>query len=76
MIKDIIKNNKYCIYIDDSLLCIKNYKIIIDVSESFIKIKLDNKIINIKGKNMIINRLDEYDLSIKGSFVDIEFKDE
>lgn len=73
MIKDIIKNSKYCISIEDNLICIKNYIRIIDISESYIKIKLNNKIIKIKGNNMIINRLDEYDLSIKGIFNNIEF---
>ena len=43
MIKDIIKNNKYCISIEDNLICIKNYIRIIDISESYIKIKLIDK---------------------------------
>lgn len=73
MIKDIIKNNNYCIYIENNIICIKNYIRIIDISESFIKIKLNNKIIHINGINMIINKLDEYDLSIKGEFKDIKF---
>ena len=47
MIKDIIKNNKYCISIEDNLICIKNYIRIIDISESYIKIKLNNKIVKI-----------------------------
>ena len=46
MIKDIIKNNKYCISIEDNLICIKNHIRIIDISESYIKIKLNNKIGN------------------------------
>ena len=46
---------------------------IIDISETFIKIKLNNKTIKIKGNNMVINRLDEHDLSIKGEYKDIEF---
>lgn len=73
MIKDIIKNNKYCISIEDNLIYIKNYIRIIDISESYIKIKLNNKILKIKGNNMVINRLDECDLSIKGIFNNIEF---
>ncbi len=73
MIKDIIKNNNYYICIENNLICIKNYIRIIDISDTFIKIKLNNKTIKIKGNNMIINRLDEHDLSIKGEYKDIEF---
>ena len=73
MIKDIIKDNSYYICLENNLICIKNYIRIIDISETFIKIKLNNKTIKIKGNNMVINRLDECDLSIKGIFNNIEF---
>ena len=76
MIKDIIKNNSYYICLENNLICIKNYIRIIDISETFIKIKLNNKTIKIKGNNMVINRLDEHDLSIKGEHKDIEFNGE
>lgn len=76
MIKEFIKDNKYKIYIEENTICIKNYTKIEDISFLNIKIKFNNISIIIKGKNLIINKLDSYDLRIIGNIKGIEFINE
>ena len=69
MIKDIIKNNSYYICLENNLICIKNYIRIIDISETFIKIKLNNKTIKINSDNediikIINDSLNDNDVSL------------
>ena len=58
------------IYIKDNLIHIKNYNKVIDISNN--KIELKDVVIN--GTNLIISKLDEYELCIKGKFKGIIFK--
>ena len=59
------------IYIKDNLIHIKNYSKVIDISNN--KIELKDVVIN--GTNLIISKLDEYELYIKGKFKGIIFND-
>lgn len=59
------------IYIKDNLIHIKNYNRVIDISNN--KIELKDVVIN--GTNLIISKLDEYELCIKGKFKGIIFND-
>ena len=59
------------IYIKDNLIHIKNYNKVIDISNY--KIELKDAVIN--GTNLIISKLDEYELCIKGKFKGIIFND-
>lgn len=59
------------IYIKDNLIHIKNYNKVIDISNN--KIELKDAVIN--GTNLIISKLDEYELCIKGKFKGIIFND-
>lgn len=59
------------IYIKDNLIHIKNYNKVIDISNN--KIELKDVVIN--GTNLIISKLDEYELCIKGKFKGIIFSD-
>ena len=59
------------IYIKDNLIHIKNYNKVIDISNN--KIELKDVVIN--GTNLIISKLDEYELCIKGKFKVIIFSD-
>ena len=73
MIKDIIKNNNYEINIKDNFLHIKNYINIIDISTSRISILVKNNKLIINGSSLMISKLDEYELLIKGTIRDISF---
>jgi hypothetical protein len=59
------------IYIKDNLIHIINYNKVIDISNN--KIELKDVVIN--GTNLIISKLDEYELCIKGKFKGIMFND-
>ena len=59
------------IYIKDNLIHIKNYNKVIDISNN----KIELKDVVIKGTNLIISKLDEYELCIKGKFKGIIFND-
>ena len=76
MIKNIIKNTNYEIRINTNYVHIINYIKIEDISFNNIKIHLNNKKINIKGEKLIITRLDENEMLIKGIFKGIDFIDE
>lgn len=64
-------NKNIEIYIKDNLIHIKNYNKVIDISNN--KIELKDVVIN--GTNLIISKLDEYELCIKGKFKGIIFND-
>lgn len=76
MIKEFIKDNKYKILIEENTICIRNYIRIEDISQLNIKIKFNDIKLLIKGKNLIINKLDSYDLRIIGNIKGIEFINE
>ena len=76
MIKEFIKDNKYKILIEENTICIRNYIRIEDISTLNIKIKFNDIKLLIKGKNLIINKLDSYDLRIIGNIKGIEFINE
>lgn len=76
MIKEFIKDNKYKILIEENIICIRNYIRIEDISPLNIKIKFNDMKLLIKGKNLIINKLDSSDLRIIGNIKGIEFINE
>ena len=59
-------------------ICVYGGSMIHEVYISFnnIKILLNNKIINIKGEKLLITKLDENEMLIKGVFKGIDFIDE
>ena len=76
MINNIIKNKNYEINIKTNYIHIINYIKIEDISFNNIKISLNNKKINIKGEKLLITRLDENEMLIKGIFKGIDFINE
>ena len=75
MIKEFIKDNKYKLLIEENTICIRNYLKIEDITPSHIILKLNNKILHIKGNNLIINKLDSCDIRIIGNIKEIEFNE-
>lgn len=76
MIKEFIKDNKYKILIEENAICIRNYIRIEDISPLNIIIKFNDMKLLIRGKNLIINKLDSSDLRIIGNIKGIEFINE
>ena len=75
MIKDIINNKDYELFINKEYLQIKNYINIIDINSNKISILLKNKELIINGTSLLITALDSYELLIKGNIKGIEFND-
>ena len=73
---EFIKDNKYKILIEENTICIRNYIRIEDIAPLNIKIKFNDMKLVIKGKNLIINKLDSSDLRIIGNIKGIEFINE
>lgn len=69
-------NKYYEINIYKDFLHIKNYNKIEDINYNNIIVLLINKKIIVSGNNLIINKLDEYELTIKGNIKEIKFIDE
>lgn len=70
-----IKNN-YEVYINENIIDVKNYLKISDINCNYIVIMFKNKSMKINGNNLIINKMDEFELSIVGNYKSIEFFDE
>lgn len=64
--------NKYEINISNQNIHIKYYKEILDISSNQITIKTNEITIKIIGENLIINKLDEYEISIIGKPLNIQ----
>lgn len=64
--------NKYEINISNQNIHIKYYKEILEISSNQIAIKTNELIIKITGENLIINKLDEYEISIIGKPLNIQ----
>ncbi len=65
--------NKYEIIINEKYLYIKNYIKIIDISYSKITIEIDKATIFISGSNLIVSKMDKYDILINGNVKGINF---
>ena len=75
MINNILKNDLYELIIKDNFIHLKNYKSIIDIYPDNINILVKNNKIVIKGSNLIICALDEYEILIKGTIRSITFNE-
>ena len=64
--------SKYEINISNQNIHIKYYKEILNISSNQISIKTNELIIKITGENLIINKLDEYEISIIGKPLNIQ----
>lgn len=73
MINEILNNNIFEINIKQDTICIKNYKEIQSINNNKINIVLNNKLLSIVGIDLIIIKMDKYDLIIKGKVKGIEF---
>jgi len=76
MITELFKNENYEIIIKNNYLYIKNYINIFDISMFKICVCIKNKKLYINGKDLIIFKMDKYDLGIKGIIKGIEIIDE
>lgn len=67
-------NNNYEINIKENTIHIKKYIEIQDIKNDQIIIKLKNNKLIIKGDNIIINKMDEYEILMHGIIKGIEIE--
>ena len=68
-------NKKYELTIKNDFIDIKYYLKIIDINSNKIEVLLKEKKLIIKGNNLIIRCMDEYEIVIKGNYSSIQFID-
>ena len=65
-------NEDYYIIIYSNFIYVFNYFDIIKVTDTFISLKLNKLIINIRGKDLLITRLEKKEILIKGIIDNLE----
>lgn len=68
------KEFKFTVY--DSKIHIINFKRIITLEDNYISLLSQNKKVNIKGNNLVLNKLLDNELLIKGNISNIEVLDD
>ncbi|MBQ6284744.1 MAG: YabP/YqfC family sporulation protein [Bacilli bacterium] len=69
-------DNKYEIIISNEKIYIRNYKRIFDINYLKIVIEVENNKIFINGNNLLIVKMDKYDIEINGKIKGISFENE
>ena len=69
-------DNKYKIIISNEKIYIRNYKRIFDINYLQIVIEVENNKIFINGNNLLIVKMDKYDIEINGKIKGISFENE
>ncbi len=69
-------SNKYEIIISNKKVYIKNYKRIFDINHLQIVIEVESNKIFINGTNLLIVKMDKYDIEINGNIKGISFENE
>ena len=73
-LKNYINDNSSKIVILKNKINVVNYNEIITINKKIISLKLDNKLINIKGDKLTLIKLLEEELLISGDFKTIEME--
>lgn len=73
-LNDFIRDTNLRIIIQKNKININNYKEILIFEDNNITIKTNENIIEIKGENLIITKLEKYELLVQGKINKIEFR--
>ncbi len=73
-LKNVIYDKNFKMTILENQINIKPFKDILIFEENKLLIKTENKIIKIKGENLTINKLENYEILILGKIITIEFR--
>jgi sporulation protein YqfC len=76
LISDYINNKELKIILYENKIHIINFKLIVTLEDNYISLLSNNKKINIKGNNLILNKLVDNELLIKGNISNIEVLDD
>lgn len=72
-LKNIVYDKTFKVIILENKINIVNYTEVVIFEDERIVIEAEDKLINIKGKNLIINRLEENEILVLGKIKSIEF---
>ncbi|MBQ7140704.1 MAG: YabP/YqfC family sporulation protein [Bacilli bacterium] len=73
-IKNYINDNKNTITILNNYIYVSNYKNIKSFGSNKFSIEVDDKLINLIGKNITVKKLTKEEILIGGNITDIEFR--
>lgn len=73
-LKNVIYDKNFKMTILEDKISIKPFKDILTFEENELLIKTENKIIKIKGENLTINKLENYEILILGNIIIVEFR--
>ena len=73
-LKNYLRNEEYYIILYSNYLYIYNYQEIVLFSNSIIKIKIKDFILEVNGNNLLITKMEKKELLIKGSILKLENK--
>lgn len=73
-LKNVIYDKNFKMTILEDKISIKPFKDILTFEENELLIKTENKIIKIKGENLTINKLENYEILILGKIITVEFR--
>ena len=73
-LKNVIYDKNFKMTILEDKISIKPFKYILTFEENELLIKTENKIIKIKGENLTINKLENYEILILGNIITVEFR--
>lgn len=73
-LKNVIYDKNFKMTILEDKISIKPFKDILTFEENELLIKTENKIIKIKGENLTINKLENYEILILGNIITVEFR--
>ena len=74
VISNALSNNDYYICLYNNHLYIYNYKEILSFNNDLITIKLTDKVIKIKGSNMLIKKMHVHELLIEGLISGVSYE--
>ncbi len=74
MLKEYIFDNKFQLFILNDMIDILNYTDIISFSDTKVVLKHAKGKLEIKGNNLIISKLLDNEILIKGKLLNIEFR--
>ena len=73
-LKNVIYDKNFKMTILEDKISIKPFKDILTFEENELLIKTENRIIKIKGENLTINKLENYEILILGNIITVEFR--
>ncbi len=73
-LKNVIYDKNFKMTILEDKISVKPFKDILTFEENELLIKTENKIIKIKGENLTINKLENYEILILVNIITIEFR--